>query len=140
MRETIPERLEDGRHPDLSDPSYGLNGLFEVMGPCSTVLRIIANDASTPDAQGWEHVSVSTWRRCPNWPEMCFVKNLFWDEEELVIQYHVPISKHINNHPFVLHLWRDTINPHPRMPPARAVGVPGLTYEEAAELGKDWGR
>jgi hypothetical protein len=139
MREDVPERLEDGRNPNLSDPSYGLTGAFEIMGPCGASLRIIANDANEPEADGWEHVSVSTGRRCPNWEEMCFVKDLFWDEEELVLQYHVPASQHINNHPYVLHMWRDTLHPHPRMPGSRMVGLQDITQEEARELSKGWG-
>jgi hypothetical protein len=139
MRDTVPDRLEDGRNPQLSEPAYGLTGAFEIMGPCGAVLRIIANDALEPEADGWEHVSVSTKKRCPNWDEMCFVKDLFWEEEELVIQYHVPKSDHINNHPYVLHMWRDTLHPHPRMPGSRAVGLPDITQEEARELGKRWG-
>ena len=138
MRDTVPERLEDGRDPRLSDPEYGMNGAFEIMGPCGAELRIIANDASEPEAEGWEHVSVSTARRPPNWQEMCFVKDLFWEDEEMAIQYHVPVSQHINNHPFVLHLWRDTIHPHPRMPPSRAVGIKDATPEEVQALAEQW--
>lgn len=139
MRKAVPDLLEDGRIPELSDASYGLTGAFELMGPCGAGLRIIANDAEHPDAQGWEHVSVSTARRCPNWIEMCFVKELFWEDEEMAIQYHVPVSEHINNHPYVLHLWRDTIHPHPRMPPSLAVGVKDLSPEEVQARAKEWG-
>ena len=138
MRETVPEQLELGRDRRLSDPSYGTTGAFVVMGPCGAELRIIANDADDPETEGWEHVSVSTVRRCPNWIEMCFIKDLFWKEEELVIQYHVPESKHINNHPYVLHLWRDTLHPHPRMPPDIMVGVKGLSQDEIQKLAKQW--
>jgi hypothetical protein len=55
---------------------------------------------------GWEHVSVSLDDRCPTWPEMCFVKNLFWPPEESVVQFHPPASKGINVHEFCLHMWR----------------------------------
>ena len=140
MRDTPPDQLEDGRHPDLSDSSYGMTGAFEVMGPAGVALRIIANDASDPEAEGWEHVSVSTALRPPRWEEMCFVKELFWEDEEMAIQYHVPVSQHINNHPHVLHLWRDTLHPHPRMPPSRAVGVKDATPEQVEEMAKNWGK
>lgn len=56
--------------------------------------------------EGWEHVSVSLGNRCPTWDEMCFVKNLFWDEEDMVIQFHPAKSEYINLHPYALHLWR----------------------------------
>lgn len=55
---------------------------------------------------GWEHVSVSLGNRCPTWDEMCFVKNLFWDEEDIAIQFHPAKSEYVNLHPYALHLWR----------------------------------
>ncbi len=48
----------------------------------STVLMCIASDG-----EGWEHVSITIrGNRCPNWKEMCFIKDLFWGEEDTVIQ------------------------------------------------------
>lgn len=55
---------------------------------------------------GWEHVSVSFYNRCPTWDEMCIAKDLFWYEEERVIQYHPPKSEYVNRHPYTLHLWK----------------------------------
>jgi len=55
---------------------------------------------------GWEHVSVSRANRCPTWEEMAHIKNLFWEEEDAVMQLHPPKSKYVNTHPFCLHLWR----------------------------------
>lgn len=66
------------------------------------------------DGMGWEHVSVSirtnkmTQTRCPTWEEMCWIKDLFWDKTDCIIQYHPAESEYINCHPFVLHLWRPT--------------------------------
>lgn len=111
MRPKLDASLEARRvreGPWGSDPQDGANGAFMVMGPSVAWLRIIASDGSHPDAQGWEHVSVSIdkMNRCPNWPEMVFVKNLFWDEEETVIQFHPPKSEYVNHHPTTLHLWK----------------------------------
>jgi hypothetical protein len=39
---------------------------------------------------------------------MCLLKDLFWDEEDTVIQFHPPKSKSVNQHQFCLHLWRHT--------------------------------
>ena len=80
------------------------NGTFQV--PCNrgkkpVVLRVIASDG-----MGWEHVSVSLPSRTPTWDEMCFIKEMFWDDEDLVVQYHPPKSEHVNCHPYCLHLWR----------------------------------
>lgn len=51
--------------------------------------------------------------RCPTWEEMCQVKDLFWDDEDVVMQFHVPSKDHVNNHPYCLHLWRPVYNSEP---------------------------
>lgn len=60
------------------------------------------------DSEGWEHVSVHVLdeSRCPTWDEMCWVKEVFWQNEEAVIQLHPAKSQYVNVHPYVLHLWR----------------------------------
>ena len=126
MRKRLPEKLETGRvrtGPQRSDPSFGPYGKFIVAGPCGARLMIVASGADFADSAGFEHVSVSTERRCPNWIEMCFVKDLFWDNEELVVQFHPPRSRYVNNHPFCLHLWRD-VEERVRLPPSELVGLP----------------
>jgi hypothetical protein len=95
-------------------------GCFVVVGPCNCDLRIIVSSGD-PDMR-WEHVSVSLPNRCPNWPEMCFVKDLFWDAEETVMQLHPPKSQWISNHPYCLHLWLPLDVEIP-LPPDIAVGV-----------------
>lgn len=52
---------------------------------------------------------------------MCWLKDQFWDEEECVVQFHPPRSDYVNNHPFVLHLWKPLAVEMPR-PPSIAVG------------------
>jgi hypothetical protein len=66
-------------------------------------------------------VSVPGSTRTPNWPEMCFVKGLFWDDEECVVQFHPSRSEYVNNHRGCLHLWKDLRQP-PRMPSSFFVG------------------
>jgi hypothetical protein len=83
-----------------SDDSYGNCGAFRIKGGPKDLL-VIASDGA-----GWEHVSVSVQNRCPTWEEMCRIKNLFWDAEDCVVQYHPPQSAYINHHRFCLHLWR----------------------------------
>lgn len=53
---------------------------------------------------------------------MCYIKGLFWDEETVVSQFHVPKSQHINNHPYCLHMWR-RIGSVVELPPSEAVGI-----------------
>ena len=133
MKQVIHEKLSRGRVRTgayASDDSYGLCGAYRVTGPAGATLTIMASDAKGPEAQGWEHVSVSLPGRCPNWPEMCFVKALFWTEEETVVQFHPPDSVYISNHPYTLHMWRDTVGDH-RLPPSIFVG-----YKELGELSR----
>ena len=56
----------------------------------------------------------------PNWAEMCWVKSLFFEDGETVVQYHPAKKDYINTHPFVLHLWRKCGEPFP-MPPVECV-------------------
>lgn len=34
------------------------------------------------------------------------VKDIFWGEDECVIQFHPPKSANINTHPYCLHMWK----------------------------------
>lgn len=73
------------------------------------------------DGEGWEHVSVSSQNRIPSWEVMCKIKELFFEDEEVVIQYHPKKSEYINNHPNCLHLWKP-INQNIPTPPRFLVG------------------
>lgn len=96
-------------HGDIAglntDSTYGPNGAFLLLHPASIypMLFVIASDG-----MGWDHVSVTCKdaRRCPTWEEMCWVKDLFWDKDEVVIQYHPAEKDYINNHPYCLHLFK----------------------------------
>lgn len=85
--------------------SYGIagnNGVFEIpVIKLNVGLCVIASDGF-----GWEHVSVSMPKQCPNWDHMTLVKKLFWDDTDLVVQYHPPETNYVNIHPYCLHLWR----------------------------------
>jgi hypothetical protein len=108
-----------------SDDGWGLDGAFQIMGPCGASLRIISSSASPENFDvhhGWEHVSVSLPNRCPNWPEMSFVKDLFWTEDETVVQFHPPKSDYISNHPYCLHMFRNSRGGH-ELPPSILVGI-----------------
>jgi hypothetical protein len=85
-----------------SDSSYGCNGLFrfEMDGH---LIRCVASDGF-----GWKHVSVSleNERKCPTWKIMCAVKDLFWDEDQVVVQFHPKKKDYVNWHSYCLHLWQ----------------------------------
>jgi len=107
---------------DWASPTGSDYGAFLIPGPCRRELRVIASLGDANEDIPWEHVSVSLPNRCPNWDEMDFIKNLFWDGEEAVMQLHPPRSAWINNHPYCLHLWRPMDGKIP-LPPSIAVGV-----------------
>ena len=130
MRKSVPDKLEAGRFrvgPSASDPGFGFYGAFEIHGPCGEFLLIVASGADADDkiSEGWEHVSVSTRRRPPNWQEMSFVKDLCWEPEECVVQFHPPRSEYVNNCPHCLHLWKPTKHKLP-LPPSILVGIKGV--------------
>ena len=122
MRTIIPAKLEDGRErtgPFGSAIADGMMGAFFIQGPKGTQLKIIS---SGPDSEyKWEHVSVSCEHRTPNWDEMCFVKDLFWREDECAMQLHPPKADYVNHHPYCLHLWKPMEGDIP-MPPSMLVG------------------
>lgn len=103
-----------------SDESFGNNGAF-ILPIQNGKDRMVA---IASDGEGWEHVSVSFKHRCPNWDEMCKVKKMFWDDEDIVIQIHPPKSQYVNNHQNCLHLWRKCgTNKFLEMPPKALVGI-----------------
>lgn len=70
---------------------------------------------------GWDHVSVSTKKRCPTRDDMCWIKSLFFRSDETVMQIHPHADDYVNDHPYCLHLWRP-INGFDTPPPI-LVGV-----------------
>jgi hypothetical protein len=60
------------------------------------------------DGMDWEHVSVSINNvdRCPKWNEMCKIKEMFFEDDEVVMQLHPKKSEYVNLHEYTLHLWR----------------------------------
>lgn len=126
----VPEdfRVTKEQHPQLgSDSTIGNNGFF-VFGAFGYEIYCQASDGL-----GWEHVSVQiNRRRTPTWEVMSAVKGLFWDDEDRVVQFHPPKSEYINNHPFVLHLWRAIDLDFP-FPESILVGVKEPETEESKE-------
>jgi hypothetical protein len=108
---------EEYRNLRYSTAETGNNGLFHVPSPIGNYeLKVIISDGG-----GWDHVSVSHRSRCPNWPEMSYIKNLFFLPTETVVQFHPAESEYVNCHPYCLHLWRNQKSPH-ELPPSIFVG------------------
>jgi hypothetical protein len=111
----VPEEHRVATGPMGSTKDYGNSGVFTFCHG-STIFNCIASDQG-----GWEHVSVSiNFPRCPDWNEMCMVKDLFWGEEDTVVQFHPKKSQYVNTHPRVLHLWRCKAAEY-RLPPKEMV-------------------
>lgn len=104
----VPNKYRSKTHM-ASDDSYGNNGFFFIPYQKSNSLEY---RVQASDGMGWEHCSISIALpgkqalRCPTWEEMCYIKDLFWDKEDCVIQYHPSKDQYVNRHPFVLHLWK----------------------------------
>ena len=120
-------RVRTGPYASETGDDYGS---FFIPGPCGHELKVIASPGDAHEDIPWEHVSVSLRNRCPNWPEMDFIKRLFWSDEEAVMQLHPPRSEWVNNYNYCLHMWRP-LNATIPLPPSIAVG-----YKELGELRK----
>ena len=84
---------------------------------------IVAPDISDDGTKNiWEHVSVSLENRCPNWIEMCFIKDLFFEHEDVCLQFHPKKSEYVNNHQYCLHIWKYNYGEIPT-PPTILVGI-----------------
>ena len=78
---------------------------------------------------GWDHVSVAHPNRTPTWDEMCQVKDVFFGDEECVIQFHPPKSEYVNDHPYCLHLWKNQ-EQNIELPPSIFVGITKKAEQE----------
>lgn len=101
-----------------TNDSFGFNGAFRFLIN-SLKVKVIASDAG-----GWQHVSVSIHNSVftPGWDVMCKIKDIFWDEEDVVVQFHPRKSEYVNCHPGCLHLWRCTDGREFPTPPPIFVG------------------
>lgn len=98
-------------------------GMFIIPGRHANGRMLMAMAANGKET-GWEHVSVSledSPNKCPSWPEMSIVRDLFWSPEETVVQFHPAHHEYVNFHPGCLHLWRYIKADFPT-PPAILVG------------------
>lgn len=113
-----------------SSSEAGWNGMFEFALPGEARrIRVIASDGSALEGAlenlpKWKHVSVSfgpSSKATPSWELMCRIKDLFWEPEDVVVQFHPAKKDYVNFHPGCLHLWQSLDAPQP-VPPAIFVG------------------
>ena len=128
----VPELVRVRKGLLASTESNGNNGAFLLAAKKSTrALSCLVSDGG-----GWEHVSVKAHPSgsggsasaavVPTWQEMCRVKRIFWEAEDVTMQLHPKESEYVNNHPGVLHLWRPQAETGVLIPepPTSFVGVP----------------
>lgn len=118
MSMKFPDQFRWNKAPGMYATSDGdAYGIFRIPGRHANgrELRVIAADGLEV---GWEHVSVTVegLRKPPGWEEMCIVKNLFWEPDACVVQFHPAETDYVNVHPGCLHLWRFVGGEFP-MPP-----------------------
>lgn len=114
MKKTILSPvLEQGRvnAGPFASPAGVTWGVFQAPVNSGRTIRIISSGSvdDIPEGAGWEHVSCSVVEdqgNPPTWQEMCRVKDLFWTDEETVLQFHPRKEDYVNQHPGVLHLWK----------------------------------
>ena len=95
-----------------STPEDGWNGHFLVpIGGEMWFVRI-------SDGGGWRHLSISNAKRklMPSWEIMCRVKDLFYGDDEVAVQYHPSKENYVDIHPYCLHLWQSLDEPMPTPP------------------------
>lgn len=98
-----------------------MRGFFQMRSPLGIQMRMISSGRDLE--YGWEHVSVTVKaERCPTWEEMCFVKDLFWSEDEVVMQLHPAAHEYVNEHKYCLHLWKP-LNATIPTPPTILIGA-----------------
>lgn len=115
-------RVRGGSLPSSTGDDFGQ---FIIAIDRVVTLCVIASSGMPEEGFIWEHVSVhartnagkpNEKMRTPTWDEMCYVKRIFWEPEEVVMQIHPAESEYVNDHPNVLHLWRPVGMPIPTPP------------------------
>lgn len=114
--------LDKWRTQDFPSAPGATCGCFQIHHAGMHLFAIASLGDNEGENGGWEHVSARALdpvfhkERAPNWAEMCFLKDLFWDAEECVVQFHPPKSEYVNWHGCVLHLWKWRQGEFPRPP------------------------
>ena len=124
----VPNQYRIRNHPILATTDEdGNNGAFKIPLEWGTAWVIASN------GMNWKHVSVHMevdgQDETPTWDEMCEIKDMFWDKEDCVVQYHPPASMYVNHHEHTLHLWRPAIQKIP-IPKPILIGAKMKTYKK----------
>jgi hypothetical protein len=111
MRKICPPELDAARvvHPVAGEsPAGEMYGffVFDAKDAIAVMSSGEADNDPTVYASDWEHISVARANRIPSWDDMKRMKELFWDDDECVVQFHPPKADYVNIQPYVLHIWK----------------------------------
>lgn len=96
------EELRNNKRLDIKDYVENDGGwCITILPPEKKQIMIIFSIGD-----GWDHVSASYKNRIPTWYEMCKIKDIFFYDDEVVMQLHPAKKNYVNIHPYVLHLWK----------------------------------
>lgn len=93
------------------------NGMFLIprKGNFRGFYQVIATDGA-----GWDHISVCLLdsnfnfrERTLTWDEMCEIKDIFFKNNETTVEFHPREEDYIDEHPWVLHMWKSTAEAFP---------------------------
>lgn len=82
---------------------YGADGFKAIWW--KRQLSLMVSGAVEGDGRRWIHLSVAGRDRLPTWDELVEVRDALFGRETQAIQVLAPSSRHVNIHPFCLHLW-----------------------------------
>lgn len=105
-------RLKDKERELYGVKGDAQNGCFKVFVGGKAFYCIASNGG------GWEHVSVSMKNHnyTPSWETMCKIKDMFFNDDEVVVEFHPKKDEYVNIFENCLHLWRFTNGSFP-VPP-----------------------
>lgn len=119
----LEEILKDGRLKVLSHEKDGDD--FRIRAELTNPVTRKSWFVIFTNGFGWEHLSISSSSRTPDWDTMCLAKSVFWDDDEACVQYHPRKEDYVNMHEHCLHIWKPLLKELP-LPPSIMVGVKGL--------------
>ena len=123
----IEQIISDHRHIYSQSVEFSNDGIAGFMVIDRIDMSFVASWGG-----GWDHVSVSPTKKkiVPSWEMMCKVKDIFFNDDEAVIQIHPQKDQYVNNMPNCLHLWRAN-DKEMVLPPSFMVGLrKGQTMED----------
>jgi hypothetical protein len=115
MRKVYSREIEAGRQTAWeayhSEPG-DRHGLFKLRCPATNRwLTVLVGSSDGWEEMGlllpaWDHVSVSGQLRTPDWDEMRWVAEQFFEDDECLVQFRPARADYIDCHPHTLHWWR----------------------------------